>query len=665
MPSTSCSASPHRCRAWPGRRPATSSSTASRSPRAARCCCSTDRPTAIPGEYGPDADALDVTRRPDAILTFSYGAHHCLGAAAARLQGRRRARGAAGPAPDFEVDTSLGDYAPGSFVRRLQRSRSRPMPADRRVGPDQDEGGERWTGRTSRPRSTRPSPWVQRQLGAGHGEAQVGEAAEQGAEGDAAFEAGQRRAEAEVDAVAEAEVAARRAGRGRAGRARRRRRVAVGGRRGRPAPARPAGIVDAVERRPARWSPGTWRGAPGASKRSSSSTAPARRSGRRRRRRAGRGGRAGRRRRCRSGWSWCRGRPRSAGRALESSSCSVSRSSSSPASTSTLDEVVGRCAPLVGDERGPGSRRSSRTPPPPRAAARRVHGREQRAERSRGAPPGRRRDAEQLADDARTAAGGRTPRRGRPTASRPRRLELGRAARRRSAAIAGRSAATRGRRRRGPTRPPQPGVVGRIHGQHVAGERGSGQALGHDLGVTGQGGEHVLGQPGSLQRLRGPRRGRARPRRRGRRAAGPCCTGHRRPGRGEVRERVVADVGVHAPQGGPGPASWSEWLVKGMPHGTHCAERPAIGQSPDLPGHGTTGWWCGRWTAGSVVGKGPDQAVAHREQRRLGACRTRRASCRRARGGRHGLARDRQRRRRSRGWTGLAPAATSTSTSRA
>src|SRR5277367_3242285 len=38
--------------------------------------------------YGPDADELDVTRCPRNILTFSHGAHHCLGAAAARMQSR-------------------------------------------------------------------------------------------------------------------------------------------------------------------------------------------------------------------------------------------------------------------------------------------------------------------------------------------------------------------------------------------------------------------------------------------------------------------------------------------------------------------------------------------------------------------------------------------------
>ena len=39
-------------------------------------------------QYGPDAAELDVTRRPRNIMTFSHGAHHCLGAAAARMQSR-------------------------------------------------------------------------------------------------------------------------------------------------------------------------------------------------------------------------------------------------------------------------------------------------------------------------------------------------------------------------------------------------------------------------------------------------------------------------------------------------------------------------------------------------------------------------------------------------
>jgi cytochrome P450 len=36
----------------------------------------------------PDPDRFDVRRRPAGLMTFSFGAHFCLGAALARLQGR-------------------------------------------------------------------------------------------------------------------------------------------------------------------------------------------------------------------------------------------------------------------------------------------------------------------------------------------------------------------------------------------------------------------------------------------------------------------------------------------------------------------------------------------------------------------------------------------------
>ncbi len=41
-----------------------------------------------PRRFGPDSEVLDVRRSPKQILTFSHGAHHCLGAAAARMQAR-------------------------------------------------------------------------------------------------------------------------------------------------------------------------------------------------------------------------------------------------------------------------------------------------------------------------------------------------------------------------------------------------------------------------------------------------------------------------------------------------------------------------------------------------------------------------------------------------
>ena len=69
-------------------------------------------------EYGPDAAELDVTRRPRNILTFSHGAHFCLGAAAARMQSRVALTELLARCPDFEVDESEIVWAGGSYVRR-------------------------------------------------------------------------------------------------------------------------------------------------------------------------------------------------------------------------------------------------------------------------------------------------------------------------------------------------------------------------------------------------------------------------------------------------------------------------------------------------------------------------------------------------------------------
>lgn len=73
-----------------------------------------------PREFGPDAAELDVTRRPRQILSFGSGAHHCLGAAAARLQGRVVLEELLARCPDFHVDAARGEFAPGSFVRRYR-----------------------------------------------------------------------------------------------------------------------------------------------------------------------------------------------------------------------------------------------------------------------------------------------------------------------------------------------------------------------------------------------------------------------------------------------------------------------------------------------------------------------------------------------------------------
>jgi len=72
-------------------------------------------------EFGPDAEELRVDRRPRRILTFSSGAHHCLGAAAARLQARVALEELLARCPRFTVDAAAGEFAPGHFVRRYQR----------------------------------------------------------------------------------------------------------------------------------------------------------------------------------------------------------------------------------------------------------------------------------------------------------------------------------------------------------------------------------------------------------------------------------------------------------------------------------------------------------------------------------------------------------------
>jgi cytochrome P450 family 130 len=69
-------------------------------------------------EYGPDAGELDVTRRPRNILTFSHGAHFCLGAAAARMQSRVALTELLARCPDFEVDEPGIVWAGGGYVRR-------------------------------------------------------------------------------------------------------------------------------------------------------------------------------------------------------------------------------------------------------------------------------------------------------------------------------------------------------------------------------------------------------------------------------------------------------------------------------------------------------------------------------------------------------------------
>jgi cytochrome P450 len=68
-------------------------------------------------EFGPDADQLDIARKPRQILAFGYGPHHCLGAAAARMMGCVALEELLARCPRFTVDTAGGRFAPGHFVR--------------------------------------------------------------------------------------------------------------------------------------------------------------------------------------------------------------------------------------------------------------------------------------------------------------------------------------------------------------------------------------------------------------------------------------------------------------------------------------------------------------------------------------------------------------------
>ncbi len=68
--------------------------------------------------YGADAEQLRVDRRPQRILTFSHGPHHCLGAAAARLAARVTLEELLSRFPSYGVDAAAGTYAEGSYVRR-------------------------------------------------------------------------------------------------------------------------------------------------------------------------------------------------------------------------------------------------------------------------------------------------------------------------------------------------------------------------------------------------------------------------------------------------------------------------------------------------------------------------------------------------------------------
>ncbi|MCG8592594.1 MAG: cytochrome P450 [Proteobacteria bacterium] len=71
-------------------------------------------------EFGDTASQCDVLRKIRRTLAFGYGPHHCIGAAAARLQARIALEELLSRCPEFTVDPEAGRYAPGHFVRRYE-----------------------------------------------------------------------------------------------------------------------------------------------------------------------------------------------------------------------------------------------------------------------------------------------------------------------------------------------------------------------------------------------------------------------------------------------------------------------------------------------------------------------------------------------------------------
>ena len=68
--------------------------------------------------FGDNAEECDITRKIKQHLAFSAGAHMCIGAAAARMQGEIFLEEIIKRCPDFVVDYKAGTFAEGHFVRR-------------------------------------------------------------------------------------------------------------------------------------------------------------------------------------------------------------------------------------------------------------------------------------------------------------------------------------------------------------------------------------------------------------------------------------------------------------------------------------------------------------------------------------------------------------------
>ena len=69
-------------------------------------------------EFGSDAAECDVTRKIRRHVALSYGPHHCIGAAAVRMQSRIALEELLARCPDFTVDYAQGKFAGGNYVRR-------------------------------------------------------------------------------------------------------------------------------------------------------------------------------------------------------------------------------------------------------------------------------------------------------------------------------------------------------------------------------------------------------------------------------------------------------------------------------------------------------------------------------------------------------------------
>jgi cytochrome P450 len=65
----------------------------------------------------PDGDSFDIHRKIASHITFGYGAHFCLGAALARLEGRVALDEMLTRFPEWDVDLELAKIAPTSTVR--------------------------------------------------------------------------------------------------------------------------------------------------------------------------------------------------------------------------------------------------------------------------------------------------------------------------------------------------------------------------------------------------------------------------------------------------------------------------------------------------------------------------------------------------------------------